>query len=246
MNPKPMNPKPTTWLCAKLPITAYDEALNLQRNLVASKINKTISPDIILLLEHLPVFTLGRRGGRENLTVSREFLEKSGIQVIQVERGGDITFHGPGQIVCYPIVNLKENRIKVVDYVTSLEEVMIRTAVEWGITAKRNSLNRGIWVGDNKLGSIGIAIRRGISFHGFAYNVNISLKPFEWTNPCGLEDIRMTSMEQKLSQKISMNQVYKSVKRHIEEVFEVDLIKTDLQELMCGNGYEEATKKLKV
>lgn len=246
MNPKPMNPKPTTWLCAKLPITVYGEALNLQRNLVAAKINKTISPDIILLLEHLPVFTLGRRGGRENLTVSREFLEKSGIQVIQVERGGDITFHGPGQIVCYPIVNLKENRIKVVDYVTSFEEIMIRTAVEWGITAKRNSLNRGIWVGDNKLGSIGIAIRRGISFHGFAYNVNISLKPFEWTNPCGLEDIRMTSMEQELSQKISMNQVYKSVKRHIEEVFEVDLIKTDLQELMCGNGYEEAAKKRKV
>lgn len=240
MNPKPMNPKPTAWLCAKLPITAYGEALNLQRNLVAAKINKTISPDIILLLEHLPVFTLGRRGGRKNLTVSREFLEKSGIQVIQVERGGDITFHGPGQIVCYPIVNLKENRIKVVDYVTSLEEIMIRTAADWGITAKRNSLNRGIWFGDNKLGSIGIAIRRGISFHGFAYNVNISLKPFEWTNPCGLEDIRMTSMEQKLSQKISMNQVYKSVKRHIEEVFEVDLIKTDLQELMCGNGYEKS------
>ncbi len=226
-----MNSKPATWLYAKLPLTAYVDALRLQHNLVDAKINKTINADIVLLLEHLPVFTLGRRGGRENLTVSREFLEKEEIQVIHTERGGDITFHGPGQVVCYPIVNLKENHIKVVDFVTSLEEIMIRTAAEWGITAERNSLNRGIWIRNNKLGSIGIAIRRGISFHGFAYNVNISLKPFEWTNPCGLKDVRMTSMEQELSQNISMNQVYKSLKNHIKEIFKVDLIKTDLQKL---------------
>ena len=218
-------------LCVELPIIEYKEVLALQRNLVAARNNKILDTDILLLLEHLPVFTLGRRGGLENLTVSRAFLEKSGIPVIQVERGGNITFHGPGQLVGYPIIDLKGARLKLIDYVEGLEEVMIRTAGDWGIIAERNPMNRGVWVSNSKLGSIGITVRRGVAFHGFAFNVNISLKPFGWINPCGLQGIGVTSMKRELSQKISINQVRKAIKRHIKTVFGIELVKTSLPEL---------------
>jgi len=219
------------WLLIELPVTEYMEAWDLQSYLVDARKDKIIDANIVLLLEHYPVFTLGRRGGLDNLTVSADFLQKAGIPVIHVERGGNITFHGPGQLIMYPIIDLKAARLSVVDYVEKLEEVMIRAALEWGIKAERNPINRGVWVCNKKLGSIGIAIRRGICFHGIAFNANLSMKPFGWINPCGLQDIRMTSMEQELSRKVSMNQVRETIKRHIEAVFGVELVMTDLLEL---------------
>jgi lipoate-protein ligase B len=219
------------WLCLDLPSTEYRQAWHLQSHLVAARKNKTINNNVILLLEHPAVFTLGRRGGLNHLSVPANLLEKAGIPVIQVERGGDITFHGLGQLVMYPIIDLQLARLTVIDYVENLEEVMIRTAADWGIKAVRNPINRGVWVDNNKLGSIGIAIRRGICFHGMALNVNISLKPFEWIHPCGLEDIGITSMERELSRKISMKIVREAVKCHLEAVFEVTLMMTSLAEL---------------
>ncbi len=208
---------------ADLPITEYRKALDLQLKLAAARKERILDRDIILLLEHFPVFTLGRRGGLENLTVSHDFLEKQGISVMQAERGGNITFHGPGQLIVYLIINLKQAGLKIVEYVESLEEIMILTAGDWGIKAERNYLNRGVWVGNKKLGSIGVAIRRNITFHGFALNVNLSLKPFEWINPCGLHGIGVTSLAQELSQEISVNQVRNRVKRNIESVFKISL-----------------------
>ena len=219
------------WLCIDVPAMGYGEAWNLQGRLVAARKDKTIDTDVILFLEHPPVFTLGNRGGLNNLTVSESFLEKAGIPVIQVERGGDITFHGPGQLVVYPIIDLRGARLTVVDYIENLEQVMIRAVADWGINAVRHPMNRGVWVGNNKLGSVGIAIRRGIAFHGMALNVNLSLRPFGWINPCGLQDTRMTSMEQELSRKVLMNQVRQSVKYHLKAVFGVDLVMTGLWEL---------------
>jgi lipoate-protein ligase B len=219
------------WLCIELPATEYKEAWHLQSNLVDAKYNKILHKNVVLLLEHPPVFTLGRRGGLNNLSVSEDFLKKAVIPVIQVERGGNITFHGPGQLVMYPIINLQAAKLSVVHYVENLEEVMIRTAADWGITAVRNPINRGVWVGNNKLGSIGIAIRRGICFHGMAFNVNISLKPFEWINPCGLQDTGITSIEHELSRKVSMKGVRKRIKHHLEAVFGVSLMMTRLEKL---------------
>jgi lipoate-protein ligase B len=158
-------------------------------------------------------------------------LEKAGIPVVQVERGGNITFHGPGQLVMYPIIDLQVAKLGVVDYVEKLEEVMIRAAADWGIKADRNPINRGVWVGNNKLGSIGIAIRRGICFHGMAFNVNISLKPFGWINPCGLDNMGITSMEQEISHKVSMNQVRENIKLHLKSVFGIGLVMTSLQKM---------------
>jgi len=198
---------------------------------VSARKKKIIDTNVVLLVEHPPVFTLGHRGGLDNLTVSANFLEKAGVPVIQVERGGSITFHGPGQLVVYPIINLQSAGLRVVDYVENLEEIMIRTALDWGIRAERNPINRGVWVGNNKLGSIGIAIRRGICFHGMAFNVNPSLKPFSWINPCGLQNVGMTSMEQELSRKVSMNRVRETVKYHLKAVFGVELVMKSRSEL---------------
>jgi lipoate-protein ligase B len=219
------------WLCIELPVTGYREAWQLQSNIVAARNDKIVNNNVILLLEHPPVFTIGRRGGLKNLSVSANSLDKAGISLVQVERGGDITFHGPGQLVIYPIIDLQVAKLGVLDYVEKLEEVMIRAAADWGIKAERNPINRGVWVGNNKLGSIGIAIRRGISFHGMAFNVNISLEPFGWINPCGLENMGTTSMEREISRRVSMNQVRENIKLHLETVFGIGLAMTSLQKI---------------
>ncbi len=214
---------PRRWLCADLALLDYEEARDLQLRLVSARERRITDSDILLLMEHAPVFTLGRRGGRENLMVSELFLKEAGVPVVHAERGGDITFHGPGQLVGYPILDLRAARLTVTGYVERLEEIMIRTAAHWGVHATRNRLNHGIWVGDRKLGSLGIAIRRGIAFHGFALNVNVSLEPFGWINPCGLPGVRMTSLERETACKASMKEVREQMKSSIEEVFDVGL-----------------------
>lgn len=228
------------WQCVELPETDYQEAWQLQSRIVDYRKNETLAADIILLLEHPSVFTLGRRGGKENLTVSESFLQKTGIPIVHVERGGNITYHGPGQIVGYPIIHLHAAKLSVTDYVDRLEEVMIRTAAHWGVHATRSPVNHGVWVGNRKLGSIGIAVRRGISFHGFAFNVNVSLEPFRWINPCGLQGVEMTSMAQELSERLSMSMVRRVVRQHIEDVFEIELKAMDpddLKTILNGSSF---------
>ena len=191
-----------------------------------------VETDIVLLLEHTQVFTLGRRGGMENLTVAEDILKDRGIPIIQVERGGNITFHGPGQLVIYPIIDLRSLKLGVVDYVEMLEEVVIRVAAGWGVTGERNPLNRGVWVDNRKLASVGVAVRRGISFHGVALNVNLSMEPFTWINPCGLKGIGVTSLEIELGGSVPIDTVRKAVKHHLGEVFGVELVMTDIEDLL--------------
>ena len=209
----------------------YKAAWKLQTDIVSARVKGIIDTDIILFLEHPVVFTLGRRGGRDHLLVSEEFLKTSGIPIVQVERGGHITFHGPGQLVAYPIVNLKERSIGVVDFVAALEDIMLATAQTWGLAAERNPANRGIWVGNNKLGSIGLAIRKGISFHGLALNVNIDLTPFSWIQPCGLEGVCMTSMKKELGSELSLDEVCTAMKKQFESVLDLKLTTTSFSHL---------------
>ncbi|MDH4206876.1 MAG: lipoyl(octanoyl) transferase LipB [Desulfobacteraceae bacterium] len=220
-----------TCFLINLSLMEYRAALDLQRNFVLARQTGVIENDVVIMLEHPPVFTLGRRAGIENLKASRAFLERKKIPVIPVERGGDITFHGPGQLVVYPIIDLVKTGLNVMDYVASLEEIMLLTASDWSIPAKRNSINRGIWVAKKKLGSIGISVQRGVTFHGFALNVNVSLKPFKWIHPCGLTDVGVTSMARELSQKISMNPVREAVMHHFETVFGFDLVSIDVNDM---------------
>jgi len=209
----------------------YKAAWKLQTDIVSARVKGIIDTDFILFLEHPAVFTLGRRGGRDHLLVSEDFLKTSGIPIVQVERGGHITFHGPGQLVAYPIVNLKARSIGVVDFVAALEDIMLATVQTWGIAAERNPANRGIWVGNNKLGSIGLAIRKGISFHGLALNVNIDLTPFSWVQPCGLEGVCMTSMKQELGSELSLDDVCTAVKKQFESVLDLNLTTTSFSHL---------------
>ena len=220
-------------LCLNLGKTNYKRALDLQHDLVNAKKNKTIEHDRILLTEHFSTFTLGKNGGPENLVCSMDFLESKTIEVIQTTRGGNITFHGPGQIILYPIVDLNALKIDVPTFVYKLEQVMILTCQIFGIKADRNKLNPGIWVNNSKtpskIGSIGICLKQGISFHGLALNVNLDLTPFSWINPCGLNDIEITSIKNELLkfkknyQKIKIEDVKNVLINNFESVFNFDL-----------------------
>jgi lipoyl(octanoyl) transferase len=204
-----------------LGLMAYAEAYALQVELAARCHRGAIEHDLFLAVEHPPVFTLGRRGGREHLGVSEAFLKSRSIGLVPIERGGEITYHGPGQLVLYPILNLRRARLTVRDYVDRLEEIMLRLAADFGVIAGRDGRNHGIWVGNNKLGSIGIAIRHAITFHGLALNVNTDLEPFGWINPCGLRDIGMTSLAQERGADCAMAAVQSRLPHHLAQVFGV-------------------------
>lgn len=236
-----------------LGLIPYTGAWDLQLRLVEARAQGRIRQDILLFLEHPPVFTLGRRGGRENLLVSEDQLAQSGIPIVQIERGGNITFHGPGQLVVYPIVHLPSFGLGVVDMVDRLEEVMIRTCAAWDVSAERNALNRGAWVGLRKIGSIGIAVRRGVSFHGLALNVSLDLKPFCWIQPCGLEGIGVTSIQAEARRPVDIADVKRVMMKQVEAVFQTQLEITPSQNLFalldssrdglpaCGSGFPAAT-----
>ncbi len=196
----------------------YDKIHALQLKIVAARHNGSLDSDVVLLLEHQPVFTIGRHGDASHLVAGEDFLAEKDIPVIRVERGGEITYHGPGQIVVYPILNLKKTGKSVKAYVNALEEAMLRTVDDFGVTAARNPINPGIWVNGCKIGSIGVAIRHGITFHGLALNVNLDLEPFTWINPCGLEGVRMTSLEKETGSTLSVTLVRQRMWHHLTEL----------------------------
>ncbi len=192
-----------------LGVLEYKKALELQTQTIEAIKTKTKSSPCSLLdqkdsgetvffVEHPSVFTLGKRGGLENLSVSKKFLNSKNIDIIKTDRGGNITWHGPGQAILYPVIDLEKNRIGVKDFVHGLEEIMKLTADDFNIKADRNTKNHGIWVGNSKIGSVGISIKKGISMHGLALNINPDLEPFSWINPCGLNDISMTSLKKEV------------------------------------------------
>jgi lipoate-protein ligase B len=224
--------KDRVWYAVHLGVVPYPDAWDLQLRLVAARSQGRLSENVLLFLEHPPVFTLGRRGGRDHLLVSEDWLAQSGVPIVQVERGGDITYHGPGQLVAYPIVHLPSSGLGVVELVDRLEEVMIRTCAAWGVSAGRDGLNRGAWVGMKKIGSLGIAVRRGVSFHGLALNVNLDLKPFEWIQPCGLEGVGVTSIQAESGHPVGITDVKRVMQAHIETVFQAELTAVDRSGLL--------------
>lgn len=197
----------------------YAAAYSLQLVLAEKRRGGQAEDDLFLVAEHPSTFTLGRRGGRENLMVTEEFLKKKNIPLVQIERGGDITFHGPGQLVLYPILHLHQAGLRVAEYVGRLEEVMIRLAAASGVVAGRDSRNHGIWVGDRKLGSVGIAVRHGIAFHGLALNVCLDLTPFSWVHPCGLTGVGMTTLSRECGREVQLREVKKDLLGHLKQIF---------------------------
>lgn len=212
----------------------YTRALALQTNTRDEKLADRFLPDLLILVEHDPVFTLGKNGGRENLMVSDTFLDENGVTVVQTDRGGNITYHGPGQVVVYPVVDLERAKIGVADYVNGLENMMIRLAEKFNIQADRNSLNHGVWVESKKIGSVGLSIKKGISIHGLAMNVNSDLTPFSWINPCGLNNVSMTSIDREIinqgreNELISMDKIKNQLVEYFCDTFDFQIIKEEV------------------
>jgi lipoyl(octanoyl) transferase len=197
----------------------YADGLELQARLVAER-QQDLIPDTLLLLEHDPVFTLGRNARRENVLFPDDALRAQGYDVFESSRGGDVTYHGPGQIVGYPILHLAPDRQDVHRYVRDLEEVMIRTCADYGVAAGRISGLSGAWVGDEKIGAIGVRIARWVTSHGFALNVANDLSPFGLIVPCGIRGRGVTSLESRLGAPVDRTGVMASLERHAAAIFD--------------------------
>src|SRR3989441_4676432 len=198
----------------------YAEAWALQKRIVAAR-KADAMEDVLLLCEHPHVITLGRNGKRGHLLASEHVLQQKGVEFHATDRGGDITYHGPGQIVGYPILNLGAIRRDVVWYVRMLEEVMIRATLEFGITAERVEGKTGIWVryenAEEKVAAIGVHISRWVTSHGFAYNVSTDLRYFDLIVPCGIADRKATSLEKLLGRSVEQEEVAPRIARHLGE-----------------------------
>lgn len=206
----------------QLGMVDYGPALELQRDKVALRKAQAI-PDTLLLLEHPHVYTLGRNARREHLVASREELARIGARVFETDRGGDITYHGPGQLVGYPILDLSRHRKDLGWYVHSLEEVFIRLAENFGVRAERIRAARGVWVGQAKLVALGVHISRWVTSHGFALNVSTDLRYFDGIVPCGLRGTGVTSLERLLGRRVPMEEVTPLVIKHFGEVFNLEM-----------------------
>jgi lipoyl(octanoyl) transferase len=202
----------------------YSEAWAWQRELFMARLDEDVG-DSIMLLEHPPTYTLGRRALDDDVRFDSAERALRGISLYHVDRGGRATYHGPGQLVGYPILKLGE-RYDVVAYLRKLEEVLIRTAGDLGVRASRDERNTGVWVGPNKLGAIGVKITRGISMHGFAFNVSTDLSMFEGIVPCGLSDKWVTSIEAETGTTYSLKEVAGVAAGHLASVFDRALIWT--------------------
>ena len=205
----------------RLGTVSYREGLEVQRGLVEDRRAGRV-PDLLLLLQHPHVLTLGvrRDGGRSHILATPERLGTLGVELFETGRGGDVTYHGPGQIVGYPILDLRPDRCDVHRYVRDLEEVMIRVTGDFGIKAGRIGGLTGAWVGAEKIGAIGVRISRWITSHGFAYNVNTDLSFFMLIVPCGIADRGVTSLERLTGKAVPVADVEDLFVRHFGEVFE--------------------------
>lgn len=210
----------------RLGLIDYEDALKLQNRLVQVRIENKII-DILLLLQHPPVITIGKSGKVENVFASQSYLQEKEIKVIYTDRGGDVTFHGPGQLILYPILNLRNFGLNVPDYVWQLEELIIRLLSHFGIKGERIEKWRGVWVKGEKIASLGIHLSRWVSKHGLALNVNTNLDYFNLINPCGTGR-RATSIAKILGKELSMEEIEDLTIKFFQEVFNIELIEQSL------------------
>ncbi|MGD0962699.1 MAG: lipoyl(octanoyl) transferase LipB [Candidatus Acidiferrales bacterium] len=217
-----------------LGLIPYGPACALQQALVEARKTRLV-PDVLLLCEHPHVITLGRNGKREHLRAGPHVLGQMYVEFHRTDRGGDITYHGPGQIVGYPILDLAEHRRDVGWYVEQLEEVMLRASADFGITGKRVADKHGVWVGalgrEEKLAALGVHLSRWVTSHGFAYNVSTDLRFFDLIVPCGIPDKRATSLERFLARAVSTEQVRPHLVSHFGQVFGRTMIHTSRRDL---------------
>jgi lipoate-protein ligase B len=208
--------------CIRLGQVPYEEARRTQKRLEASRQEGTI-PDVLLLLEHPPVYTKGRRSSADELPMGEDWYRLQGIEVAATDRGGRVTYHGPGQLVAYPIVSLKSYGDDVHLYVRNLERVMIESLAEHGVEAGLRDGLTGVWVAERKIGSIGVHVNRGVTTHGLAVNVSNDLQPFEWIVPCGIDHCQVTSLTRELGAEQDVHAFATTLAERFGEVYERSL-----------------------
>ena len=213
-----------------LGLLEYGDCCRLQWRLNRLRLDGEIG-DLLLLLEHLPAFTIGKSGNLNNILVSIDRLRQEGISLFSVQRGGDVTYHGPGQLVVYPIISLRQRGKDVHSYVYDLEEVLIRTLSDFCINACRDKGHAGVWVNKKEVASIGLGVRRWITMHGFALNIDPDLERFSFINPCGYSDRGATSMSEILGFNVPMEEVKRRVITHFSSVFDADIESRDVSEV---------------
>ncbi|MGH2693561.1 MAG: lipoyl(octanoyl) transferase LipB [Actinomycetota bacterium] len=214
----------------------YPEAWASQQELFLARLDGVVG-DSVMLLEHPHTYTLGRRAEPEDLVFDEFERAARGVSTYKVDRGGRATYHGPGQLVGYPIMSLGE-RYDVLAYLRNLEEALLRTASDLGVPAHRDPEHTGVWVGPNKLGAIGVKITRGITMHGFAFNVTTDLSMFDGIVPCGLRDRWVTSVEAEVGRKLSLKEVASIAANHVADVFGASLVWTHARSLLKARRTE--------
>lgn len=227
-------------LAARLGRTEYRECWDLQRRLARARADGAVS-DILLLTEHDHVYTIGRSGDDRHLLATDEELSRTGVSVVHTDRGGDITYHGPGQLVGYPILDLAAHGSDLHAYLRMLEEAVIRTLFEFGLSAGRHPSYTGVWVGGEKICAIGVHTSRWITTHGFALNVSTDLKRFDRIIPCGIFEKGVTSMNTRLGRNVTLEEVEPAVARNVGAVFSSEIRWVNEEELDRLAGREAIT-----
>ncbi len=211
----------------------YGEALELQRSIAKDRISGAIPQDVLLLLEHPPVVTLGRSSKEKHLMASPDFLKSRGVELFEVERGGDVTFHGPGQLVGYPIIDLKRHRLDLHWYLRRIEQALIDTLADYAIPGERNPTFTGVWTRGKKIASIGVHARDWVTWHGFALNVTTDLSFFDLIVPCGIPGVVMTSIARELgAEEVSGQDVRERVTAKFADVFDLTAVITSRSALL--------------
>jgi lipoate-protein ligase B len=219
-------------LLVELPVTDYGESLRIQNSIVERKILRE-GPDVLFLLQHPPTVTLGKRGDKSQLRCSGEELEARGIELYQVDRGGGATYHGPGQLVGYPILCLRSLNLRIKDYIQRLEETLVRTLQCFGVHSFRRPGRPGVWTSESdKIASIGVRIRRGITSHGFSLNINMPFDPLTLIIACGMPDVRMSNLSWLVDRPVEMSSIRIALSRSFSEVFDVVVERSSLQTVL--------------
>ena len=210
---------------------SYEECLELQREVARQRITGAIPEDVLLLVEHPPVVTLGRSSKQKNLISSPDFLRSRGVELFEVERGGDVTFHGPGQLVGYPVFDLKRHKQDLHWYLRSVEEAIIRVIGEYGIPGERSTGYTGVWTRGRKIASIGVHARDWVTWHGFALNVSTDLSYFDLIVPCGIVGVEMTSIAKETGSAVDFDSVASMAAQHFGAVFGLPVAEVTVESL---------------
>ena len=223
-------------------LTDYKSAWDLQKKFFDLRVEGKTS-DVLLLNEHNHVYTIGKAGDDNHLLAGEEELRKNGAEVFHIDRGGDITYHGPGQLVGYPILDLNNYYLDIHRYLRDIEEVIIRTLAEFGIKSNRDTNFTGVWVGNEKVAAIGVKVSRWVTMHGFALNVNTDLSYFERIIPCGIFHKGVTSIEKLLGHQVPLDKVSRIIVKHFENVFGVKCIEQLAESIEDVSNFELTTTK---